>query len=353
MHKRSGLEPVQIDVLDELGGSDWDRLVVSHPDYNFFHCAAWAQVICKTYGHTPIYLHLAGTHGSGALVPVIEVLSPLTGRRAVCLPFSDACGPLVFGENGSNLVKEALSSLARQRDWNYFEIRGGKPLERSAQAATGFYGHRLDLRSGSEQLFDAFTPAARRAIRKGLKSSLNVEILDTPKAVDDFYQLHVQTRKRHGLPPQPAGFFMNIHQHIVKRGLGFVVLARTRLRHVAGAIFFRFHRRALYKFAASDPKFGDQRGNNLVLWEGIKHLAGQGVERLELGRTSLDNDGLRRFKLGWGVQEEMIRYYRYSLASEKWVSGPRRETGFHNRVFRHLPAGVNRMAGAMLYPHLD
>ncbi len=348
----SGLEPVPIEVLEQRGGSEWDRLVVSHPDYCFFHCAAWAQVICKTYGHTPIYFHLPQPPAA-ALIPLIEILSPLTGRRAVCLPFSDACGPLVFSENGSNFLKNILSNLARERDWNYFEIRGGQPLERSAEAAMVFYGHRLDLRKGADALFQGFSSPTKRAVRKGVNSKLNVEILDTSEAVDEFYQLHVQTRRRHGLPPQPASFFMNIHQHIVKAGLGFVVLARSGLRTVAGAILFQFKRRAVYKFAASDPKFGQQRGNNLVLWEAIRHLIDQGAEVLDLGRTSLDNDGLRRFKLGWGVEEEMIRYYRFNPTTGKWMSASRPETGLHNRVFRCLPVAVNRLAGAMVYPHLD
>jgi len=354
MHHSPGSEPVQIDILDQKGGSEWDRLVVSYPDYTFFHCAAWAQVICKTYGHTPIYFRFSPpSAGFPILVPLIEVSSPLTGRRAVCLPFSDTCGPLVFSQNGSSFLKESLSRLARQRNWNYFEIRGGEPLEQSAQPAMVFYGHRLDLRKGTETLWEAFRASTAQAVRQALRNKLNVEILDTSQAVREFYQLHVRTRRRHGLPPQPAKFFVNICQTIIKPGLGFVILVREGVRTIAGAIFFRFHKHAVYKFAASDPEFARKRGNNLVLWEAIKFLSRRGAEFLDMGRTSLTNEGLRRFKLSWGAQEWMLPYYRFDTGTAAWTQRREHATGLHNCLFRHLPLALNRMAGALLYPHLD
>ena len=93
------------------------------------------------------------------------------------------------------------------------------------------------------------------------------------QAINDFYQLHVQTRRRHGLPPQPASFFLNIYEHIIKPGLGFIVLAQRESRPIAAAIFFRFGRNALYKYGASDKRFQEFRANDLVMWHGIQFLA--------------------------------------------------------------------------------
>ena len=67
------------------------------------------------------------------------------------------------------------------------------------------------------------------------------------QAVDEFYQLHVETRRRHGLPPQSASFFRNIYEHILKPGVGFIVLAQHRSRTIAAAIFFHFGNNAIYK----------------------------------------------------------------------------------------------------------
>jgi len=39
----------------------------------------------------------------------------------------------------------------------------------------------------------------------------------------------------------------------------------------------------MYKFGASDSGFQHLRPNNLVMWEGIRHCAERGCERLHFG----------------------------------------------------------------------
>jgi hypothetical protein len=123
---------------------------------------------------------------------------------------------------------------------------------------------------------------------------------------------------------------------------------------VAGAVFFHKGSKAVYKFGASDERFQHLRPTNLIFWEAISHLARQGIESLHFGRTSLENEGLRRFKLSWGTTEETINYYRFGSADKNWISAPPDQTsGFHNAVFARLPLAANRLIGAMIYPHLD
>src|SRR5713101_3884885 len=147
---------IEVKTLDPLSDSDWDRLVLSHPDCNFFHSAAWAKVLGKTYRHKPIYLHFSRQGESVALLPLMEVRSPFTGRRGVCLPFSDFCEPLLFNGHGSEHVIDKLSELAQERNWKYFEVRGGRTLQAPASATAVFYGHKLDLRGGAAELRKRF-----------------------------------------------------------------------------------------------------------------------------------------------------------------------------------------------------
>ena len=135
-----------------------------------------------------------------------------------------------------------------------------------------------------------------------------------------FYRLHVRTRRRHGLPPQPFKFFLNIQKELIDHNLGFIVLARAGSRVVAAAMFFRSGISALYKYAASDERYQQLRGSDLVLWEGIQFLIKTGSQSLHLGRTSLDNSGLRKFKLGWAVTEQMLHYFRFDVARNSWLS---------------------------------
>jgi hypothetical protein len=344
---------VDMSLVDPLAGPEWDQLVLSHPDANFFHSSAWARVLAKSYGHKPLYLHFSRRGEPLALAPMMEVGSYFTGRRAVCLPFSDFCSLLLFDDCELSVVTARLSALALERNWKHFEIRGGDSLELGADPAIEYRGHTLDLRQSAEDLFSGFSSPARRAIRKAEASGLSVELSRSLESVMEFYRLHAQTRRRHGLPPQPFSFFRNIFHEVIQKESGFVVRASFESRSVAAAIFFRFGRKAIYKFGASNLAAQEVRANNLVMWEGIRLLAHSGCESLHFGRTSLTDVGLRRFKLGWGTAEERIRYFRWSTATGKWVGGCDHGRGLHNAVFAKMPLTINRFAGALLYPHLD
>ncbi len=345
---------IEIKTLDPLSDSDWDRLVLSHPDCNFFHSAAWANVLGKTYRHKPIYLHFSRQGELVALVPMMEVRSSFTGRRGVCLPFSDFCNPLLFDKAEAGPVLDKLSELGRERNWKYFELRGGQEaLPATAVPATQFYGHKLLLSGSSEELLARVASPVRRAIRKAEKSGVHVQVTRTRDAILEFYRLHIRTRRRHGLPPQPLSFFLNIYEEIVKAGQGFVVLAKRGSRFLAAAIFFQFGKNSVYKFGASNELLQEFRGSNLVMWEAIRLLLRDGASMLHFGRTSLDNDGLRRFKLGWGTVEEAIEYFQFDIGAQAWKSNGRNSSGFYNNIFRRLPLLLNRFAGAVIYPHLD
>ena len=349
----AGTPYLQTRLVNPLIGSEWDRFVTTHPEHTFFHSAAWAKVLAASYGHEPFYLSCSRWGKLLALIPIMEVRSCLTGRRGVCLPFADSCGPLVFDGCDPALVTDQLSSLAWKRQWKYFEVRGGPAPEVAATPSVSFHGHTLDLRPGKEALLKGFASSVRRAIRKAERSDLSVEVLHTPEALLDYYRLHLLTRKRHGLPAQPLSFFLNIYQEIIEPGFGFVVLAKQSGRTLSGAVFFRFGKKAVYKFGASDETLQEFRGNNLVIWEGIKFLAQDSVESLHLGRTSLGNTGLRRFKQSWSTQEEVIEYYRCERASGHWITEEDQSSGLHTAAFRRMPSGINRLVGSLLYPHLD
>jgi len=344
---------LQMRILDPVHDPGWDAVVALHRDAGCFHTSAWAKVLHQTYNHQPFYLQFSRGRRLAALIPLMEVRSLFTGRRGVCLPFSDACEPLIFDPEAVGLVRDRLVRFAQERRWKHLEIRGGKFFQLAASSATKFYGHTLDLRSGAQELSTRFISPVRRAIRKAERSDVNAVVVRNRPAIDDFYRLHVQTRWRHGLPPQPASFFLNIYEHIIRPDLGFVVLAQHRSRPIAAAIFFRFGKNALYKYGASDKRFQEFRANNLVMWQGIQFLARTGAEKLHFGRTECENDGLRRFKLSWGTEEETIGYFRVDPSGRHGLAPVRPNSGFQTKIFGILPLVVNRLAGSMIYPHLD
>jgi hypothetical protein len=98
--------------------------------------------------------------------------------------------------------------------------------------------------------------------------------------------------------------------------------------------------------------FQQLRANNLVMWEAIRRFAGEGRSTLDFGRTSLNNEGLRRFKTGWGATEQIAEYIRYDLRENAFGTASDSSSGWHTRVFNALPQWMARPIGAALYPHM-
>ena len=300
----------------------------------------------ETYGFTPVWL--AADH---SLLPLMEVDSWLTGRRGIALPFTDDCGPLCETEDDFQRLFQNAVELGRSRGWKSIELRGGRKFSGEAPASLSFYGHSLNLVAAESLLFGQMAGSARQAVRKAEKDGVTVEVLQSEAAVRDFYVLQCRTRKRHGLPPQPFNFFLNIWRHILSQNQGMVVLASERGQTIAGAVYFFLGGRAIYKYGASDFRRQHLRPNNLVMWAAIKWLARNGATTLQLGKTSLAHEGLRRFKLNLGAVEQRIEYVKFDLKANRFVMETDGVAGWHNRAFRTLPVFMSRLAGELLYKH--
>jgi CelD/BcsL family acetyltransferase involved in cellulose biosynthesis len=330
---------------------DWDELLARHPHHSFFHGAAWAKLMESTYGFTPTYFATNKAGEIQSLLPLMEVDSWLTGRRGVALPFTDNCQPLSSDDDSFGRVVRSAMNFGRDRGWRYIELRGGREMIDGASPSLSFYGHQMKLVKDHDLMFAGLSGSVRRAIRKAVKSGVTVEISRSLEAVRTFHSLQCKTRKLHGLPPQSFAFFRNIYEYILRQNLGMVALARHEGRLIAAAVHFNLGHQAIYKYGASDRSFQHLRGNNLVMWEAIKWHAHNGATVLDLGRTSLTNEGVRRFKLGWGVTEKMIEYVKYDLRRGRFVSESDESFGWYNRCFQMMPVFLSRLIGAGLYRH--
>lgn len=341
-----------VQVVNPASHPDWDRLLAGYSDFSFFHGAAWAETLEGTYGYAPVYLTVEEAGVVRSLLPLMEINSRLTGRRGIALPFTDECSPLYEDSAWAHCLIQRAAALGKSRGWKSVEFRGGRELFPSASASVSFYGHRLGLEENEEAMFERLDGSTRRAIRKAEKSGLSVRVSGGMDVTKTFYTLHCETRRKHGLPPQPFVFFSNICRHILSRDQGMVVVASLGKRPIAASVYFQLGGRAIYKFGASDESFQHLRGPSLVMWEAMKRLACAGARTLDLGRTSIGNEGLRRFKLNWGASEHKIEYVKYDLRRNVFVTEEDGATGWHNRIFRALPEGISRMIGSALYRHL-
>ena len=339
-----------VHILNPIEYQGWDELLISSQGYNFFHTSAWAKVLCETYHYRPVYFAFLDGSKFLALAPMMEVRSILTGVRGVCLPFTDQCELLGGDTSQAQDIIDSVKEYGREHRWEFIELRWGDyPKE---APATSFYGHILDLTLGVEQLFCRFQHSVRTNIRKAIREAVTVKIYTSVESLREYYRLHCIARKKHGVPPQPYGFFEKIYEHVISKNLGFIVLAQHRTASIAGAVFVAFGEKATCKFAASDDRYQHLRASNLVVWEAIKWYVQHGYRSLCFGRTAMDNEGLRRFKIGWGAQERIVNYYRYDLRRDAFVTGDRPATSGSYHIFRAMPIPLLRLCGSLLYKHI-
>jgi hypothetical protein len=338
--------------VDALSGTDWSSLCQSHPQAGFFHSREWLKVLVDAYGLKPVGLLWESGGDVAAAVPCLEVPTLGWGRKGVSLPFTDFCEPLVWDEAVRPRVWNDLREWGRQAGWRSIELRGGTELAAGHTPSLSFYGHVLNLDPSEQRAFRKLSDATARGVRKAEREDVRAVVSEGPEGINVYYRLHCQTRRRQGLPPQPARLFQSIFEQVIAKGLGFVVTAFYEDRPIAGAVFFQWGTQALFKFGASERRWQHLRANNLVMWTGIRRLARSGCTSLHLGRTSWNNEGLRRFKRGWGAKEEPIHYYQYDLHRGSFVAVRDRTTGWHNQVFRRMPLWMGRLSGALFYKYL-
>jgi hypothetical protein len=343
---------MEIAVIDPSHHPQWDEFIHLSPRGTFFHSAEWCSVLQKSYGYHPCYFSVWEKGRITAAIPLMEVTSFLTGKRAVSLPFTDYCDPIAPHSEVSKVIFDSIKAEGKKRNWKYVELRGGKDYLGDRAASAFFYRHTLDLSVDADKLFKNLRDSTRRNIMKAEKEGIEISFETSLDALRAFYRLNCLTRREHGLPPQPWHFFIKLHEEIIEKGKGFVAIASFGGAQVAANIYLYSNGVAIYKYGASDKAYQHLRANNLIMWEAIKWFARNGYRQLCFGRTERENEGLRQFKSGWGANESMIKYYRYNLATDAYIPAEQRISSAANRLFSSMPILFSRAIGAMLYRHV-
>jgi hypothetical protein len=342
---------MNLQIINPLEYPGWDDLLLTNDKFSFFHTSSWARVLFESYGYKPVYFSFIDNGKLSTLVPVMEINSFITGKRGISLPFSDICPPVV---SDSECFSEAIEQVivhGRKNGWKSIEWRGGENNIGDKVPSSSYYTHTLDVRSSEKELLSKFRSSTKRNIEKAIRESVHVGTHNSLESVKQFYRLNCMTRKKHGLPPQPFYFFGRIFKHIISPRKGFVVLATYKKRPIAGAVYFHFWDKAIFKYGASDFNFQYLRANNLVMWEGVKWCVRNGIKNLSFGITEMQNQGLVQFKKGWNTREEMIHYYKYSLKNNTFEKDQfRGKTSY--LLFQKIPSPLLKFIGFLFYRHV-
>jgi hypothetical protein len=326
----------------------WTSFLASSAEAGIFHHPAWSQLMAECYGYRPLIVALPGMDGAlAAGIPLMEVNSPIRGRRWVSLPFSDFCSPLYADESVLRDLVEGLIQFAARENIPSLELRWEYPTTPDLQAFSRYVIHEIDLRPGEEKVWKKIHEMHRRNIKIAQENDVKIVLGETQENLADFYQLHLLTRRRQGVPIQPWKFFETMQRLLFDQEHGFLLLAYRNGQCLAGAIFLNWKETLTYKYGASRDDSLKYRPNNLIMWTAIQQGCEQGYRCFDMGRTDLDNNGLRKFKSRWGAAEAPLYYS--STNSTHPTEG--RLARYMHFVIQKSPVWVCRVSGELLYKH--
>lgn len=345
---------VNIHVIDPLTDSRWDDLTARHARASIFHQRGWLEALARTYGYEPYVLTSAppGEALQNGLA-VCSVSSWITGNRLVSLPFSDHCDPLVDSVDDSPEFVDCLRTECELRHSRYLELRplsSALTADHGLQPSGSYWFHELDIRPSLERIFDRFHKnSIQRKIQRAKREQLSHEAGRSQQLLDEFYKLLVTTRRRHQMLPQPRSWFRNLVQCMgnkleirVTRKDGAPIAAILTMRHGSTVV---------YKYGCSNEAFHKLGSMPFLFWKLIEESKALGAEKIDFGRTDLDNEGLVTFKDRFGTSRKLLTYYRYCRTGRDRVSSLSDSPALR-QFFSILPQTISSAAGRILYKHL-
>jgi hypothetical protein len=339
--------------IDPVQDPRWAVFLERHPRATVFHTPGWLEALRRTYRYEPAALTTAapGENLTDGLV-FCRVKSWLTGRRAISLPFSDHCEPLVESHEALGCLLSAWKRDLEASHARYLEIR---PVSTPGEVALdwrqadSFCLHQLDLSPGLADLFRGFhKDCIQRKIRRAQREALRYEEGNSESLLTRFYRLVLLTRRRQQLLPQPLAWYRNL---IACMGDRLKIRLASKDGHpVAGILTLSYKDILVYKYGCSDARFNNLGGMQFLFWEAIQEAKNRGLSQFDLGRSNWDDQGLIVFKDRWGASRSTVGYWRHGAASDRRITSGW-QARIARRIFGHMPIVFLPLGGSLLYRH--
>jgi hypothetical protein len=333
----------------------WLEFIRGFPEATLFHHPAWINTICQCYGYEPFFL--VGKDQSGNIiagVPLVKVTSFFQRKKLISLPFTDHCQPLALNNEDLPFLVSGLVNLLES--YNEVELRWHYPGSPQMHTNEGHVLSQVRLDPDPAIVSANIQRKYVRQVQVAQERGVHVELGNRLDQLNDFYRLHTQSRRRHGLPVQPWRYFRVLYHQVVLEDFGFLITAYQAGECVAAGLFLAWNQTLIEKYSATCEAGRRSLAMDLVLWQAICWGCENGMSKMDMGRTDLRDQGLRYFKKRWGAEENPLTY---SIITKKVVAdstqhhaGHASFLSFANTLLRRMPVWVCRLTGELFYQYL-
>ena len=286
------------------------------------------------------------------ILPLVPQRSLLFGRRAVSVPWADACGVLSSQPGATDALLKSGIAFLKEQGLNSLILRqetglSDWPVERSDKLAM-----QLKLPADPDLLWKSFDPKVRNQVRKAEKSQVVSETVARDEGLAGFFEIYSKNMRDLGSPGHSRRYFETVAATF-SAGTE-LHLARCEGRVVGAGLTMANGDRLDIPWASSLQEYNRNCVNHSLYWHMLSRACRSGFGNFYFGRSTRGS-GPHHFKKQWGAEEVPLYWYSLDREGRPQVSkqSPQESFGLAVRVWQKMPLGLTRALGPWLISQLD
>ncbi|MBP5634406.1 peptidoglycan bridge formation glycyltransferase FemA/FemB family protein [Candidatus Saccharibacteria bacterium] len=305
-------------IIDATDQKKWDKFITSHDDANFLQSWAWGD-FHEARGKK-VVRRIALDNDENIIAAYVGQVE--TAKRGTYMAI--AGGPIM--DWGKKALREAIFAdikaqaeaakcvfvrirpqiLETEKNRKLFKDLGLKPapIYLSVELAGV-----LDISKPEEEILANAAQGLRRKIRKAEKNEITVSTSTDPKDIHEFYQIELETAKRHGFVEFSESFLTKQFEAFAKYDEVKLYTAKLGDEILAQNFMIFYGNEASYHYGVSTELGTKYSGAPLLHMQAMRDARERGIKRYNFwGITGLNETkhrfyGVSQFKRSFGVDE--------------------------------------------------
>lgn len=300
--------PALLDLADPHEAARIELFVAGHAEATPFHRPAWLTAVARGSGNKALMLTLEHGPDIVALLPLLEVHSPLFGRVLVSSGFGVGGGVLTTARDQAETLFAFAEDQALRRSCPTIEVRGGlMPEGRPGWKVRrdSHCGYVADLAASDEAQLTWVPRKQRAEVRKGLAADLTVTTGITSADREAHYAVYSESVRNLGTPVFPRRLFAEVLNAF---GQDADILTIWHQGKPVSSVLSLYHRGTVMPYWGGGTHAARKlRANDRMYFELMLHARRRGCTRFDFGRSKV-NSGAGEFKKNWGFEAEPLGY---------------------------------------------
>lgn len=328
----------------------WQQFVDANGQGGCMHHAGWYGVLRDAFWVTPYFLVAVNGRGTLAgILPLYFSRSPLTGRHVSSLEDGVLA---TTGEAASALLNEARA-LRDKTTSRYLQMRGGM-IDRPGEIVQPTVRTFIDTSAPADKLWAATKKKTRWAVRQAEKQNLTIKHDAGLEGLSAFYAVYAAHMRDLGTPVFGADMFAAIVAHLGRDRLRLYLVSHG-CHLIGGMLCIVNGRRWTDYYAIVRPSLDTKFANYLLYWHVICDASQNGIEKLDLGRST-PNSNVHLFKRKWCGIDIEVPYHFYLRPGVRTGNvgfvRHKQDKGMLQRCWSTLPLVISNRIGPLIRKQL-